>query len=114
MSGPAYAQTIPSNRNDLQAPRLDWANGQVVAVGASSAASTAFNATFNTLVELSATTNCWYTVALSPTAAAHTAGNQYLTAGAVRYVYVPAGWLIAVIEDTAGGYIGMLPVLLPS
>ncbi len=99
----------------IQAPYLDWANGQVLAVGAAAVSSVAYagpaqGGQTDTVFEITSTTNCWYSV--GNTAEAHTAGSQYLIAGATRYVYIPGGTTLSVIEDAATGYLSMVPALL--
>lgn len=90
---------------------LDWAHGQVVAIGAASAASAVFSTQHDCTVELCCSTDTWYTVGEVPTAAASAAGNQFIASGSVRYVYVPANQKIAVIQASAGGNAGMVPGL---
>jgi len=89
---------------------LDWANGQVVAVGAGSAPGATFDASNDRLVSLSVSTNTWYTVGPTATATAtkQAATSEFIASGAQRWVYVPAGMTIAVIQDTAGGFASMV------
>jgi|SRR5579885_1159404 len=92
---------------------LDWGNGQTGAVGASSVSTTAYNSPFDTVFRLTTNANCWYTVGASPTAVAHAAGTAYLAAGATHDVYVPAGFVIAVIQDgTSSGFFSAVPALV--
>jgi hypothetical protein len=110
--GVSVGRTLPPVT--VPVPALDFANGQAVAAGAASAASAAFDAANDRLVELCSSTDAYYTVAASPTAVAATAGNQLLPAGTVRYVYVGMGNKIAVIQSTASGTVQMVPAILGS
>lgn len=107
--GSSGGSTLPLN--PIAVPALDYANGQAVAVGASSAASTVFDANFDRVVSLSSSTACWYQIGATPTAIAG-AGSEYLPAGIPPHlVYVGAGNKIAVIQASAGGTISMVPAL---
>lgn len=114
---PRVRTAIGISNQAIQAPYLDWANAQVITVGASATASVAYagsaqGGATDTIWEVSSTTNCWYSVGKNNTAATHTAGSQYLAAGATRYIYIPGGSTLSVIEDSAGGYLSMVPALL--
>lgn len=93
---------------------LDWANGQVIAAGAASAAGVAFDASNDALVMVSSNVGCWITVGAAPTAVKATAGNMYVSPSAAPFpVYVPAGFTIAAIEDTAtAGTLSAIPALI--
>jgi|SRR5215469_8384951 len=86
----------------------DFANSQVVAVSGSAAASTPFAQGY-CVVTLTATTNCWYRV--NGTAAAHTAGSDYLAAGIKFTVKMPINGTISVVQDSAAGFLVVLPAL---
>lgn len=93
-------------------PALDWANGQVVAVGAASVASAAFDTTNDRIVMVGVTSTTWITVGTAPVATKG-AGSIPINAGALPTpVYVPTGMAIAVLQDSAGGNAGMVPALL--
>ena len=99
----------------IQAPYLDWANGQVLSIGASAVSSVAYagpaqGGQTDTVYEVTATVNAWYSV--GNTATKDTAGSQYLVAGATRYVYVPGGATLSAIADSSTGYLSMVPALL--
>ena len=91
-------------------PALDWANGQAVTVGSSSTQSSAFDTANDRIVEACANADTWISVGTNPTAA-KSAGSQFLGKGNVRYVYVPANNLIAVLQDSTGGVCGLVPAL---
>lgn len=103
----------------VQAPLLDWANGQTLAVSGSSAATTAYGGASlaggtDTVYYVSSTTNCWITVGASPTAA-KSAGNLYIAGNTPPFpVYVPGGQQIAVIQDSATGTLSAVPCVLRS
>lgn len=92
---------------------LDWANGQAVSVGGGSLQSAAFDTKFDRLVMVSTDGNCWIAVGANPTASAG-AGSMYVSASAQPFpVYVPAGDLVAVIQDGAAtGKCSLIPALL--
>ena len=94
---------------------------QVVAVSGSSAQSAALDVN-TTIIRLVATTNCWVALGTNPTAQQHAVtttqpgvslGSFYLAAGVVETwaapSAIPAGssWKVAVIQDTAGGYLSI-------
>ena len=93
---------------------LDWANGQVVTPGGSSAQSTAFDANNDRIVFVATSAaTAWVTVAANPTASTGAAGNMpILTTQPAQPIYVPAGMLIAAIA--ASGNISMIPALIAS
>ena len=82
---------------------------QVVAIGASSATSSAVQATTNR-VTLVATSACWVAFGTSPTAVANTAGNVYVPANQPMppIVVTPGVTKIAVIQASAGGYLSII------
>jgi hypothetical protein len=77
-----------------------WTDGQVVAIGAGSLASTAYGADLTVL--LSPSNDCWYTVGVAtPTALKAGAGSKFLGKGQENQVFLPKGQLVAVIQDAA-------------
>lgn len=101
-SGPATGTTLA----------LDWANGQLVASSGTSAASAVFDANNDRIVEVATSAAIYYIVGPSTPTASKAAGNQYLAAGGSRLVYVPLNNKIAVIQDSAGGNVMMVPALI--
>lgn len=87
--------------------QYDWANGLVVASGASSAASAALQ---NREYELVASVDAYVTVGADPTAAADTAGNIFLAAGRPFRFQAVAGDKVAAIQDSTAGVVSILPV----
>ena len=87
--------------------QYDWANGQKVAVTATSAQSAALTSVSEVLVSVN--TNMYITVGTNPTAA-NAAGSFYIPSGTVFHLQVTAGQKIAAIRDTADGSIYILPV----
>jgi hypothetical protein len=82
---------------------------QVVAIGATSTASAAVQATTNRVV-LIATAACWVNIAASPTAAANTAGNIYVPANFPMppIAVTPGVTKVAVIEASSAGYLSII------
>ncbi|MCA9667390.1 MAG: hypothetical protein KC503_17440 [Myxococcales bacterium] len=76
-------------------------DGQVVSFDSSVASSSALAAGVH---RISATEDCWYKVAASPTAAANET-SAFLKAGAIDFVPIPVGdaYKIAFIKDTTAG-----------
>lgn len=93
----------------VAAIQWDYPNGQIVAIGAGALASTAF-AAGNTVVMITASSNCWYRV--NGTAAAHTAGSDYLAAGQKFMLKIPPAATISVIQDSAAGFLAVMPARL--
>ncbi len=91
---------------------LDWANGQAIAIAGTSAASAVFDANNDRVIEACSSTDCWITVGTAPTAVAATAGNSFLAAGSLRYIYLPAGFKFAAIQSSASGSIALIPALI--
>ena len=85
---------------------------QVVAVGASSAASAVVQAGTNRVI-LSSTTACWVSFGNSPTAIANTAGNIYVPANTIMPPIAVTGGAtkIACIQASAGGYLSIIETL---
>ena len=78
----------------------------VVAIGATSAQSPAFNASTKRIV-LSATDDCWYAIGANPTAVIGSSGSKFIKAGVPQYpMTVTAGHKVAVIGTT--GYLSIL------
>lgn len=86
----------------------DFTSAQVLGFGASAVASTAFAQGY-TVVTLTATQNCWYRV--NATASAHIAGSDYLAAGVKFSLKMPVGATVSVVQDSASGYLAVLPCL---
>jgi len=88
---------------------LNFAAGQVVAVGNASANSTEF--TTPTYVHLATDTDCWIKIGTTATAARHTAGNLLVPANTCLNVLVPAGERVAVVHESSNGYLSIVPIL---
>lgn len=101
----AVAATV-GNAQTINALLYDFSAGQIVAIGAGALSSTAFSQGY-TVACITATSNCWYRV--GGTAAAHTAGSDYLPAGIKWQVKMPANATISVIQDAAAGYLAVMP-----
>lgn len=86
----------------------DYPNVQNVAIGAGVTHTTAF-ATLATVVNLRANVNCWFSV--GPTAAAHTAGSDYLPANTTWMLKIPQGATFSFIQDSVGGWVSVTPML---
>lgn len=82
---------------------------QVVAVATASAASSTFHST-TTRIVLTSTVDCWITIGATPTAAAHTAGSFFLSAGIPSYPIIVIGGTdkLAVIKDTIDGFLSII------
>lgn len=103
----------------LHSPSLNWGNGKMVPVGAASAQSDTFNPSGDALVWVSVTTDAWITVgnagAVTGAAVAQkAAGSSFIGAKTGQWVYVPAGQVIAVLQDSAGGFMTAVPALTQS
>lgn len=83
----------------------EWASGQKIAVGASSAQSSAISAAE---VMLQADTDCFINVGSNPTAA-DSAGSFPLLAGEKFHLQITDGYKVAVIRKTADGSLYILP-----
>lgn len=86
---------------------INVAGNDVVAVAGASAQSTAMHTREIMLVS---TTNCWISFGTNPTAVANTDANQYLPANVVWTIKWQPGDEVAVIQDSAGGYLVVTPV----
>lgn len=73
---------------------------QTVAVGASSAQSTAFARTTQA-IRVCSDVACWYAVGVNPTAAVTTAGSKRLPADAIEFIGVAGGDKIAFIREAS-------------
>lgn len=87
--------------------KIDVASNDVVAVSGASAQSAAI-ATRE--VMLVSTTNCWLKFGTNPTAVANTDANQYLPANVVWTIKWQPADKVAVIQDSAAGYLVVTPV----
>ena len=97
-----------AQNQDLQPlPALRWntAAGQKLAVGSASVASAVIAAG---VVCLCSTVACWYAVGLNPTASAGGAGCL-LPANTVEVIAIEPGDIVAVIQDSAGGFLSVVP-----
>jgi hypothetical protein len=80
----------------------------VVTIGAASEQSSVINSSTNRLI-LNATTDCWVSIGVNPTAAARTAGSFFLNQGIPYYpILVAQGVSVAVIQDTASGVLSII------
>jgi hypothetical protein len=84
----------------------DWASIERVAVSSTSAQSAAISANE---VTVHASTKCYILAGANPTAAAST--SIPLEAGEKFSFQIPAGHKIAVIRDSADGYLHIAPVV---
>lgn len=85
---------------------------QIIAVGASSVASSAFQ-TLTTVVQLSSTTDCWVMFGATPTAAVPTVtaasgGSIFIQGGQIVVFGVTPGTKIAAIENSAAGFLSIV------
>ena len=85
----------------------DYANGQKVAVGASSVQSSAVN---SDEILVHSDVACFINVGSNPTAA-DSAGNLPLAAGEKFHLRVEPGQLVAVIMSSSSGSLYILPVM---
>lgn len=106
------ATTVGQLPANLPVAALDWANGQIVATSGTSAHSTAFDSTNDRIVRVSTSAAIYYKVGPATPTAAAAAGNDYLGAGLSAFVYVPATYEIAALQDTAGGNVLMIPAVI--
>lgn len=87
--------------------KLDVTNNDVVAVSGTSAQSIAFA---GPEVQLVATVNCWLKFGTNPTAVAGTDANQYFPANTIWTIKWVPGDKVAVIQDSASGFITVTQV----
>lgn len=87
--------------------KLDLAGNDVVAISGTSAQSTAMP---TGEIQLVSTTNCWIKFGTNPTAVANTDTNQYLPANVIWTIKWQPGDKVAVIQDSAAGYLTVTPV----
>lgn len=80
--------------NPVMAGKLPGITEQVVAIGGTSAASSAFSSATR-FIRIDADTACYWTVGADPTADA--ADHRYIAAGSFEYVGVEPGHKLAVI-----------------
>lgn len=99
------------NGQVIEALQYDFGSGQVVAIGATAASSTAFVVPY-TAATITSTTNCWYSI--GATAVAHGAASEYLPAGLKIKVKFAPGQTISVIQDTAAGFLSITPASIPN
>ena len=100
------ASAIGRSGDSIPALKYVWGSGQMITVGSSHAETTAF--TQSCTVTITANTNCWITVGSAPAAAASTAGNKYVPAGADFSLALGQNDKISVIQDTAGGFLSVI------
>lgn len=103
-------QTVVTIPNSLPVPQLDFGNGAVMSVSNVAANTAVINANLATVVEMCGTTDVWYKVGL--TAAVSTNGSQFLAAGSLRYVYVPANTIVSLVQSTATGNVALVPAFV--
>lgn len=87
--------------------KINVAGNDVVAVSGTSAVSAAI---VTNEIQLVSTTNCWVQFGLAPTAVANTDASQYLPANTIWTIKWNPNDLVAVIQDTAAGYLVVTPV----
>jgi len=90
-------------------PDLNWAAGQMVAIGVASAQSTAITAR---AAIVSSDIGVWIAAGVNPTASAG-AGSLYIGAGVPVTIALAPGWRIANIQATAAGHLSIIPCSYP-
>jgi hypothetical protein len=104
---PSSGMAVPQNEQTI-----DIAAVPGVAIGSASAASSAVGATTKRVV-LIPDTDCWVSIGANPTAAKQSAGSFPLAAKSPSYPIkvVPGVTKIAVIQDSAAGYLSIIESL---
>lgn len=97
--------TLIAGQTTIGTRAYDWPNIATVAIGASSAVSSAVGTAGE--YELSADTDCYVLVGSAPTA---TTSSRYLPSGAAWTVQLSATDKVAVIRKDADGTLTILPV----
>lgn len=107
-----FKRSLQKLTNLLGAQYLDLSEAPLVlAIAATSAASTtALNALTNRIV-LTSTVDCWVTIGATPVAIKSTSGSFFLSAGIPSYPIIVLGGTdkIAVIRESGDGYLSILP-----
>ena len=98
----------------IQPIELDWTRGQLLVLGNTSVISNPINTQTDWVAEIACDNPCWYTIAPAgtsavPVAAKAGAGSQYLPPNSPRYIYVPAGWVVAVVSASGAGNFTIVP-----
>src|SRR5215469_2945853 len=94
--------------NGQIADALPYDPPQVFAIGLAPVASAPFP-NGNTLIVITATVACWFTV--GGTAAKATAGSDYLAAGVKWKLKIPAGATLSIVADSTIGYVAIAPAV---
>jgi len=82
--------------------------GEVIAIGASSAASATVFPSGTTAVRVVSTVDCWVEVGAGAVAAS--GSSFFLPAGSPEYLAARPGWRVAVVQASAGGLLYERPV----
>lgn len=96
---------LAKDRNGSEIQALGLGAVQNVAIGASSAQSTAVSSSTK-IVRLVATVDCWIVEGANPTASSTT--GAYLPAGAPEYIRINPGDKVAVIQASSSGTLNMV------
>lgn len=99
------ADTVNIVGGGLSGPSGNTGNGQVVAFTGTSAQSTAITAT---VIDLTATEDCFIAIALSPAAAANS--DYFMPKNSTYRFPMTTGHKVAVIQATTGGNLYIHPV----
>lgn len=94
------------DKSDRSTRAYDWGIGQKVAIGTASAQSASIDAVE---VMLRPSSRCFIAVGANP-AAANAAGSVPLEAGESFHLQLASGDKVAVIQDTAAGFLYIMPV----
>jgi hypothetical protein len=110
--GLRLARCDEDGRQEIAEQTIDIAAVPGVSIGAASVASNAVGATTRRVVLIS-DTDCWVSIGANPTAAKQTAGSFTLAAKSPSYPIkvVPGVTKIAVIQDSAAGYLSIIESL---
>lgn len=106
---PDFSAPLLSGGQILQSPDLNWASGQNVAIGASSAQGAVITAR---AILVSPDQNCWIAIGASPTASVG-AGSLFIPQGALVTLPIQPGQRVAVIQTSTAGNLSIIPCLYP-
>jgi len=112
------ARALLASGVPLPVVQLDWGNinskAQLITVTSPASQSGVFNGGQDVIVEICSSTDCWYTVTGNSGLSAQvaTVNNQFLSGGSSRYVYIPSGNMIGVIQNSSSGAMSAIPILL--
>lgn len=106
----AIGIAVGSSRGLQTTAQGDYRNSQMVPIG-STVTQTQPLATLNTVVSLRANVACWFRV--GGTAAANTAGSDYLPANVLWQIKIPQGAQLSFIQATGPGWVSVTPLANP-